>query len=93
MKALVDSDEMDIEEPNELIPINWHGVEPKDAGKDTPRSSRNRYVPVPKQRFKVYLRGGRDTVNISIKRDLTYEEFLDIWEKVQDLIVERMENE
>ena len=81
-----------------LLPIRWtDGVNPEQAGKDTPHAVKPKSVYSPlmgaKEKYRVYLRKGRDTINISIKKDLTYEEYLDIWEKVQDLIVERQENE
>lgn len=81
-------------------PINWHGVLPEEAGKDTPRRDRKtyqkawyraHYQPKPPKRFRINMRSNRENVTISITKDLNYDEWLDIWEKVQDVIIERQE--
>jgi hypothetical protein len=79
-----------------LLPINWSGVPPEEASSKTPKRAttghHGYYHPHP-QRYRVYVRPGRNSVNISIKRDLSYDEYLDIWELVQDAIMEEAERE
>lgn len=79
--------------------IKWRdGVTPENADGHTPHFDRreyhrqwqrDHYTPAPKKMYRVYMRSNRETVNISLKRDITYEEFLDIWVEVQNKIVER----
>jgi hypothetical protein len=85
-----------------LLPIDWHGVTPEEATGKTPKRDKtaanhryyeSRYVPVPKKKYRVYIREGRETVNISVKKDISYEEYLDAWVEVCDAIVERQEND
>lgn len=88
---------------SKLQPIKWsHGITPEDADRNTPHFDRreyhrvwqrDHYVPAPKKMYRVSYRSNREVINISLKPDISYEEYLDAWVEVQNAIIERQKRE